>query len=286
MEAFIRFGVFLGVFAAMALWEVWHPRRQLSQVKTRRWGINLTLTVLNTFLLRVTVGALAVSAALLAQERGWGLLPLLHVPYWGNIAFSLLLLDFAIYVQHALFHALPLFWRLHRVHHTDLDMDVTTGLRFHPVEILLSMLYKAALVLLLGVQPAAVLVFEVILNATSLFNHSNVRLPAVVERLLRRVLITPDLHRIHHSVVVGETHTNFGFSVPFWDRLCGTYREQPGQPHTTMALGLPEYREPRGLRLGKLLLLPFVTDWGPRRVPQTVTAVDEEPVRYDAVHRG
>ncbi len=166
-------------------------------------------------------------------------------------------------MQHVLLHALPVFWRLHRVHHIDLDVDVTTGLRFHPVEICLSMLYKAALVLLLGAPPAAVIAFEVILNATSLFNHSNIRLPAALDRLLRQVLITPDLHRIHHSVLEAETNSNFGFSVPFWDRLCGTFRDQPSQSHTAMGLGLAAYREPRSLGLGRLLLNPFVTPFGP-----------------------
>ena len=191
------------------------------------------------------------------------MLPLPPLPGWSHIILSLIGLDFAIYVQHVLLHALPVFWRLHRVHHIDLDVDVTTGLRFHPVEICLSMLYKAALVLLLGAPPAAVIAFEVILNATSLFNHSNIRLPAALDRLLRQVLITPDLHRIHHSVLEVETNSNFGFSVPFWDRLCGTYRDQPSQSHTTMGLGLKAYREPRSLGLGRLLLNPFVTPFGP-----------------------
>ncbi len=262
MEALIRLGIFLGIFAIMTGWEVWRPRRPLSQSKARRWLTNLALTVLDTLVVRLTVGAVAVSAAVFAQQRGWGLLPALHVPGWGNIVLSLVLLDFAIYGQHVLFHALPVFWRLHKVHHTDLDVDVTTGLRFHPLEILLSMLYKAALVLLLGAHAGAVIAFEVVLNATSQFNHSNIHLPEALERLLRQVVITPDVHRIHHSVVVAETNSNFGFSVPFWDRLCGTYRDQPAQSQTGMALGLQEYRDPRPLGLGGLLLLPFATNPG------------------------
>lgn len=258
MEAALRLGIFLGVFAVMAGCEVRRPRRQLAQPKGKRWFVNLALTALDTLVVRFTVGAVAVNAALFAQQRSWGLLPLLHVPGWANILLSMVVLDFAIYIQHVLSHALPLLWRLHKVHHTDLDFDVTTGVRFHPIEILLSLLYKAALVLLLGAHPAAVIAFEVVLNACSQFNHSNVQLPEGVERCLRRLVITPDLHRIHHSVVVAETDSNFGFSVPFWDRLCGTYRAQPRAPHITMPIGLQEYRDPRCLGLGGLLLLPFV----------------------------
>ena len=265
MEGCIRFGAFFGMLALMAWWEVRCPRRPLSQSKARHWATNLALTALDTLAVRVLIGAAAVNAALFAQQHGWGLWPLLRLPAWGNIALSLALLDFAIYWQHRLFHALPVLWRLHMAHHTDLDLDVTTGLRFHPLEILLSMLYKAALVLLLGAHPAAVIAFEALLNAASQFNHANVRLPAMLERWLRQVLITPDLHRIHHSVVVAETNSNFGFSVPFWDRLCGTYRDQPSQPQTTMPLGLEAYREARALGLGRLLLLPFIAREGPTR---------------------
>lgn len=277
MEGFIRFGTFVGLLAVMALWEVWRPRRLLSQGKARHWAINLTLAAMNTLVVRLTVGAVAVNAALFAQQRGWGVWSLLHLPAWANIMFSLAVLDFAIYLQHVLSHALPVFWRLHRIHHTDLDVDVTTGLRFHPLEILLSLIYKAALVLLLGAHPAAVIAFEVILNAASEFNHANVRLPAALEQILRKVVITPDLHRLHHSVVVAEINSNFGFSVPFWDRLCGTYRDQPGQPQTTMPLGLQDCRDPHVLGLGRLLLLPFVAHLGWTRLQQTPTVAGEAP---------
>ena len=258
MEGFIRFGAFFGMLAVMAWWEARRPRRPLSQSKARHWAINLALTALDTLAVRLLIGAAAVNAALFAQQRGWGLWPLLHLPAWANITLSLALFDFAIYLQHRAFHTLPIFWRLHMTHHTDLDLDVTTSLRFHPLEILLSMLYKAALALLLGAHPAAVIAFEVILNAASQFNHANVRLSEAWEQRLRRVLITPDLHRIHHSVAVAETNSNYGFSVPFWDRLCGTYRDQPRQPQTTMPLGLEAYREARALGLGRLLVLPFM----------------------------
>jgi sterol desaturase/sphingolipid hydroxylase (fatty acid hydroxylase superfamily) len=277
MEGFIRFGAFVGLLAVMAMWEVWRPRRPLSQGKARHWSTNLTLTVLNTLVVRLTVGAVAVSAALFAQQRGWGVWSLLHLPTWANIVLSLVVLDFAIYLQHVLSHALPVFWRLHRVHHTDLDVDVTTSLRFHPLEILLSLIYKAALVLLLGAHPAAVIAFEVILNAASEFNHANVRLPAALEPILRKVVITPDLHRIHHSVIVAETNSNFGFSVPFWDRLCGTYQDQPSQPQTTMPLGLQDCRDARALGLGRLLCLPFVVHRSPTHPQQTTMVAGEAP---------
>jgi len=219
--------------------------------------VNLGLTVLDTLCVRLTVGAIAVQTALLAQRQSWGLLPLLHIPPWGNILLSLLVLDGAIYVQHIAFHAFPCLWRLHLVHHTDMDLEVTTGLRFHPLEIVLSLLYKAALVILLGAHAAAVIAFEVLLNATPQFNHSNVCLPDRVERLLRYILITPDVHRIHHSVLATEMQANFGFSVPWWDRLCGTYRDQPAQAHTTMRLGVAGYQAPDPLGLLQLLYLPF-----------------------------
>ena len=257
MEAWWRLGVFLGMFAVLAVWEARRPRRPWAQRKRTRWGVNLGLTVLDTLCVRLTVGAIAVQTALLAQRQSWGLLPLLHIPPWANILLSLLVLDGAIYVQHVAVHAFPLLWRVHLVHHTDMDFDVTTGLRFHPLEIVLSMLYKAAFVLLLGAHPAAEIAFEMLLNATSQFNHSNVGLPARVERLLRYILITPDVHRIHHSVLAMEMRANFGFSVPVWDRLCGTYRDQPAQAHTTMLLGVDGYQAPYPLGLMQLLGLPF-----------------------------
>lgn len=257
MEAPLRLGIFVGVFLLLASLEAFAPRRVLTQRKGKRWMANLTLTALNTLLVRVTVGALAVQAALIAQERQWGVLTLLALPLWVQGVLSVLVLDFAIYVQHVLAHALPVFWRLHMVHHTDRDLDVTTGLRFHPLEIVVSMLYKAAVVLVLGAPPGAVLVFEVLLNATAQFNHSNLRLPEACERWVRYVLVTPDVHRIHHSVVAAETQTNFGFSVPWWDRLCGTYLDQPAQPHSRMALGIAGDQCTQPLQALQLLRLPW-----------------------------
>jgi sterol desaturase/sphingolipid hydroxylase (fatty acid hydroxylase superfamily) len=255
MEALVRVGTFLGVLTAMLLWEGFRPRRSLVRPRQERWRTNLGLTLLNTVLVRVTVGGVAYTAAVFAADQGVGLLHWRPLPAWAAAAVTLLVLDFAIYLQHVLFHALPVLWRLHRMHHADLDIDATTGLRFHPLEILLSLGFKAAVVVLLGAVPWAVVAFEVLLNAASVFNHGNVALPERLDRWLRWIVVTPDMHRVHHSTCVVETNSNFGFSVSWWDRLCGTYRAQPTLGHLGMDIGLSEYRTP--LHLGQLLLLPW-----------------------------
>jgi sterol desaturase/sphingolipid hydroxylase (fatty acid hydroxylase superfamily) len=221
---------------------------------------NLGLTLLNTVLVRVTVGGVAYTAAVFAADQGVGLLHWRPLPAWVAAAMTLLVLDFAIYVQHVLFHAVPVLWRLHRMHHADLDVDATTGLRFHPLEILLSLGLKAAVVVLLGAVPWAVVAFEILLNAASVFNHGNVALPECHDRWLRWIVVTPDMHRIHHSTRMVETNSNFGFSVSWWDRLCGTYRAQPALGQVGMDIGLSDYRTP--LHLGQLLLVPFCTRTG------------------------
>jgi len=255
MEALVRVGIFLGILAVMLLWEPCRPRRLLTRPRQERWGANLGLTLLNTMLVWVTVGGVAYTAAVFAAEQGVGLLHWRPLPAWAAAAMTLLVLDFAIYLQHILFHAVPVLWRLHRVHHADLDFDATTGLRFHPLEILLSLGYKAAVVVLLGAVPWAVVAFEVLLNAASVFNHGNVALSERLDRWLRWLMVTPDMHRVHHSTHVVETNANFGFAVSWWDRLCGTYRAQPALGQVGMDIGLNEYRTP--LTLGQLLLLPF-----------------------------
>src|SRR5262245_6711160 len=255
MEALIRVGTFLGVLTALLLWEFRRPRRLLTRPRQERWVTNLGLTLLNTVLVRVTVGGAVYTAAVFAADQSVGLLHWHPLPAWVAAAMTLLVLDFAIYLQHVLFHAVPLLWRLHRVHHADLDFDATTGLRFHPLEILLSLGFKAAVVLLLGVVSWAGVAFEVLLNAASIFNHGNVALPERLDRWLRWIVVTPDMHRVHHSTRVVETNSNFGFSVSWWDRLCGTYRPQPVLGQVGMDIGLSEYRTP--LHLGQLLLLPW-----------------------------
>jgi sterol desaturase/sphingolipid hydroxylase (fatty acid hydroxylase superfamily) len=197
-----------------------------------------------------------------AETRGWGLFNLMAVPAWVGVVSSVVVLDLAIYLQHVLFHAVPVLWRLHRMHHADLEFDVSTGLRFHPLEILLSMLIKFTVIVALGAPAVAVLIFEVLLNATSMFNHGNVRIPTSLDRTLRWIVVTPDMHRVHHSILSRETNSNFGFNLPWWDRLFGTYWAQPTAGHDGMTIGIEQFREPRELGLDRMLLQPFRGDAG------------------------
>jgi sterol desaturase/sphingolipid hydroxylase (fatty acid hydroxylase superfamily) len=256
-EAAIRLGVFVAVFAALALWEAVAPRRRWSYSRVRRWPNNLAIVALNTALLRILLPATAVSVAALGAKRGWGLLNNLTLPQGVAIAGSVILLDLAIYLQHVMFHAVPALWRVHRTHHADLDFDVTTGVRFHPIEIVLSMLIKFGVVVALGASAVGVLIFEVLLNATSMFNHGNIRVPLRVDRWLRWFVVTPDMHRVHHSILVDETNSNFGFNLAWWDRLLGTYRGQPGAGHDAMTIGIEQFRDARELWLDRMLLQPF-----------------------------
>lgn len=257
-EPIIRLIAFLGTLAAMALWEVGAPRRRRQMPRVVRWTNNLALVVLDTAILRLTFPILAVGLAVMAQERGWGLFNNIDAPVWVAIVVSMLLLDLAIYLQHVMFHAVPALWRLHRMHHADLDFDATTGLRFHPVEILISMGIKLAVVAALGPPAVAVLLFEVILNATALFNHANIDFPRPVDRILRWIVVTPDMHRVHHSVDPRETNSNFGFNLPWWDRLLGTYVAQPANGHTGMVIGIEQFRTRRDLWLDRMLIQPLV----------------------------
>jgi sterol desaturase/sphingolipid hydroxylase (fatty acid hydroxylase superfamily) len=261
-EPAVRLGIFLAVFSAMALWEIALPRRVLREAKATRWTNNLVLVVLNTIVLRVLFPITAVAFALSIGESGTGLLNHLQVPYPVAVALSILLLDLVIYLQHLMFHAVPALWRLHRMHHADLDFDVTTGARFHPIEIALSMLIKFAAIALLGPPAVAVLVFEVVLNATAMFNHANVRIHPAWDRALRWIVVTPDMHRVHHSVDAPETNSNFGFNLPWWDRLFGTYRAQPAAGHEQMTIGIGQFRTHRDLWLDRMLAIPFHEDVG------------------------
>ena len=257
-EGTIRFLFFVGVLSAMASWEILAPRRILNTPKGLRWYSNLGLVFLDTVALRVLLPMQAVGVAEIAQHRGWGLLNYLSFPSGLEIVIGVVVLDFIIYLQHAIFHFLPLFWRLHRVHHTDLDFDVTTGVRFHPIEILLSMGIKMAAVVVLGPAPVAVIIFEIVLNATSIFNHGNIRLPISIDRVLRLFVVTPEMHRVHHSVLIKEFNSNFGFNLPWWDRILGTYRAQPEKGHEGMTIGLAQFRNPKELALSRLFILPFI----------------------------
>ena len=258
-EMLIRLGFFFGVFALMALWEVLAPRRALTVSKAVRWLNNLTLVFLNSFVLRVMFPAAAVGMAAFASEQGWGIFNYYDVSPVIAVVASVIVLDFIIYLQHVMVHAVPVLWRLHRVHHADLDFDVTTGARFHTLEIILSMLIKFATIAVLGPPVVAVVIFEVVLNATAMFNHSNVRLPLGLDRILRWIVVTPDMHRVHHSVEDDEANSNFGFNLPWWDRLFGTYRDQPRAGHEGMTIGIHTYRDPKLVSwLHGMLWLPFI----------------------------
>src|SRR5712691_1748763 len=257
-EPLIRLCAFVAVLRAMAAWEALAPRRKRTVGRATRWPSNIGVVMVNTALLRLILPAGAVGFAFFCTKRGWGFFNATHLPIWLTILTSVVILDFVIYLQHVMFHAVPILWRVHRMHHADLDFDVTTGIRFHPVEIVISMGIKLAAVALLGTPAAGVLAFEVLLNATSMFNHSNIDIPKGRDAILRMFAVTPDMHRVHHSIVVRETNSNFGFNLPWWDRLLGTYRAQPADGHEQMTVGLEQYRDEDVERLDRMLLLPFV----------------------------
>ncbi len=261
-ELLIRLGTSGGVFAAVAIWELIGPRRPQTVGRGWRWPNNLGVVMVDTLLVRILFPTTAVGLALVAEARGLGLFNAIALPPWVAVTAAVVLLDLAIYFQHVLFHAVPVLWRVHRMHHADLEFDATTGLRFHPFEILLSMAIKLAVVAALGAPALAVLIFELLLNATSIFNHGNVRMPARLDRILRWIVVTPDMHRVHHSILSRETNSNFGFNLPWWDRLFGTYRAQPAAGHEAMTIGIEQFREQRELGLDRMLLQPFRGDAG------------------------
>ena len=262
-EWWIRFGIGAGVFAAMAVWEVVAPRRSQAIGRWVRWPNNLGVLIVDTIILRLLFPTAILGSALGGEERGWGLLNSLPLPRWIAVIAAVIVLDLAIYFQHVLFHAVPVLWRLHRMHHADLEFDVTTGVRFHPIEILLSMVIKLGVVLAIGVPALAVLIFEVLLNATSMFNHGNVLLPQPMDRVLRMIVVTPEMHRVHHSIEPAETNSNFGFNLPWWDRLFGTYRAQPAAGHTKLTIGIDLFRKVGDLRLDRMLIQPLIGAVGP-----------------------
>lgn len=270
-ESALRLTVFLVTLGAMASWELASPRRRVEIPRLIRWTNNLALVVLDTAILRIAFPVLAVGVAVIAADRGWGLLNMIEAPSGVALIVSFLLLDLAIYAQHVVFHHVPWLWRLHRMHHADLEFDTTTGIRFHPIEILLSMLIKMAVVVALGAPPVAVLVFEVVLNATSLFNHGNVRLSPRLDAIIRRVLVTPDMHRVHHSAIPRETNSNFGFNLPWWDWIFGTYIAQPGKGHEGMEIGIETFRTRRDLWLDRMLVQPFIEDKRPAKPNDELT---------------
>jgi sterol desaturase/sphingolipid hydroxylase (fatty acid hydroxylase superfamily) len=262
IEMIIRLGAFALFFSAFALWELLAPRRSLSVGRGSRWPGNLGILLVDILTVRVLVPTAAVGAALYAAGNGWGLLHYLQLRLSVAALIGFLALDLIIYAQHVLFHKVPVLWRLHRMHHADLDIDVTTGLRFHPIEILISLAIKIAAILAIGIPVVAVILFEVVLNVTSMFNHANVSMPTWLDRALRQIVVTPDMHRVHHSILRRETDSNFGFNLPWWDRLFGTYRAQPEAGHTGMTIGIPIFRDPGELRIDHMLTQPFRNDAG------------------------
>lgn len=257
-EKSIRMIFFFGILAIMAIWEILKPRRKLSVSKPLRWVNNIALVFLNTILLRLIFPLAAVGMTLFVQEQGWGLLNYYELPAVLEFIIAILVLDMVIYLQHVMVHALPVLWRLHRVHHADMDFDVTTGSRFHPLEILLSMLIKFATIVVLGPSILAVIVFEILLNMTSMFNHSNIYINPAIDKWLRLFVVTPDMHRVHHSIYDDETNSNFGFNLPWWDRLFATYKAQPRKGHTEMTIGIDKFRNPSETSwLPSMLIIPF-----------------------------
>jgi sterol desaturase/sphingolipid hydroxylase (fatty acid hydroxylase superfamily) len=257
-EAIVRLCFFAMIFSAVAILEKAVPRRNLLVSKRQRWFVNIAVQFIDTALLRLIFPVFPVGLALICSSRGWGILNYYSVPTVPAVIIGILALDLAIYLQHVMFHAIPLFWRVHMVHHTDRDIDLTTGLRFHPVEIILSLLIKFGAVVATGAPPLSVLIFEIMLNGTAMFNHGNLRLPLAMDETIRKVMVTPDMHRVHHSVIMRETNSNYGFSFSFWDRIFGTYRAQPVDGHDKMKIGLADYSDERPLKLLSMLVMPLL----------------------------
>jgi len=258
-EKEVRMSFFFGMLLLIGLWELAAPKRALTVSKVVRWTNNLGLVFMNSIILRLLFPAAAVGVAKLASEQGWGIFNYYDVPFWLAIVASVIIMDLVIYVQHVMVHSIPVLWRLHRVHHADLDYDVTTGARFHPIEIIFSMLIKFATILLLGPSIVAVIIFEIMLNATAMFNHGNIGLPKSIDKVVRWFLVTPDMHRVHHSIEDDEANSNFGFSLTWWDRLLGTYREEPRAGQQGMTIGINKFRDPKQVSwLPGMLALPFI----------------------------
>ncbi|RLA63833.1 MAG: sterol desaturase family protein [Epsilonproteobacteria bacterium] len=257
-ETILRLSFFFGIFGIVALWEIIFPKRPLTQSKWIRWYSNLGIVFFNSIVLRLVFSTTAVGFAYLVKENSLGLFNQYNVSTNVALIASVILLDLAIYLQHVMFHAVPTLWKLHRMHHTDLDYDVTTGARFHPIEIVLSMIIKLSIIFLLGVPPLAVVIFEILLNATAMFNHGNIYIPPQIDKYLRLFIVTPDMHRVHHSVYINETNSNFGFNLPWWDRLLGTYLKEPKDGQLKMTIGIDLFRKSKYLNIYWMLIQPFL----------------------------
>lgn len=263
-EGTLRLGIFAGLLVLFIALETLLPRKKRVMPRARRWITNIAIVCIDTVLVRVLFPIVAVGIAIWASTKGWGFFNLIDAPLWLSIPASIIALDFLIYVQHRIFHRVPVFWAMHKVHHTDRDLDVTSALRFHPAEIIVSMFYKFACVILLGAPAAAVIVFEILLNSCAMFNHANLRLPRWLDKTLRLVLVTPDMHRVHHSVIERETNSNYGFCLPWWDRMLGTYNDQPEGGHDGMVVGLSEHQDDKPSELLYSLALPVLPQSSPK----------------------
>lgn len=289
-EATTRMAFFFGILVLAALGEILAPRRMLTMSKLTRWLSNLGVVAVGTLAVRLLFPFIGVHVAFAAQEQGWGLLNMVDLPEWLEVLISVLVLDLVVYLQHVMFHTVPLIWRLHMMHHADMDIDVTTGLRFHPIEILISMVIKMTTIAALGPTVFAVILFEIILNGTAMFNHGNLKLPLKLDKYLRLLVVTPDQHRVHHSVTIRETNSNFGFNFPWWDRIFGTYRAQPVMGHEKMTIGLAQFREPSKNNLLHMLLMPFTEKTGSYSIdrhgadPETI--VRRQEANRDVGHPG
>jgi len=254
----IRLSIFLIMLTSMCIWEVLKPKRDLRFNRKKRWPTNFVLMTINSLFIVVLVPFSTASVALFVNQNHWGLFNMVSLSYEWALIFSIIILDFIIYSQHLIFHNVPFLWRLHQIHHIDQDMDVTTGARFHPIEILISFLLKCVFVVLLGVSAMAILIFEIILNGLAMFNHSNIQMPKSIDKVLRILVVTPDMHRVHHSVISEELNTNYGFNLSVWDRIFGTYLAQPSQGHQNMTIGLRKFQNSQNTDLSTLLIIPFI----------------------------
>ncbi len=261
-EATIRLAFFFGILLLVGLIETLVPRRPLTTSKVSRWFGNLGVVFISSALVRVVIPITAVQLAFWVHQKGWGMFNAFDLPYGLVVILSVILLDFVVYLQHVMFHAIPTLWRFHMMHHTDLDYDLTTGIRFHPIEIVISMVIKFCAIVVLGAPALAVVLFEIILNGMAMFNHGNFYIPLGIDRVLRGLVVTPDMHRVHHSVFPNETNSNYGFNLSWWDRIMGTYRAQPRLGHKEMTIGLNQFRDPSKLTLPWMLIMPFVGKLG------------------------
>ncbi len=258
-ESGIRLGAFLGLFALFALTEYFTPRRKLTMLKSNRWFTNIIIVILDGLVVRILFPAAAVGVALWASARGWGLFNLIDAPLWIAVLVSIVVLDFAVWWSHLLSHKIPILWRIHRMHHSDRDFDVTTAIRFHPIEIVVSMVWKVLWVIALGAPAVGVIMFEILLNGLALFNHSNTKLPLKLDAIIRTLIVTPDMHRVHHSTIVRETDSNYGFNLSIWDRIFSTYNDQPELGHDKMIIGIDEWQDENPTKLGWTLSVPFIS---------------------------